>query len=242
MTGWIHQLGMHHRFALMSSLVGAVVLGGLAQAAVAAEAEAAPVKTQTKINAAAPAPAAKADLGATKINASAKAPGVAIDPKVSKALLKVKPLSKAQWLDKGKILGIIQGSEGVQGTVAVSPRHPWLDANTVMKANFAMMVRPEDGTDGLMTIDRHNGTNPGLVLNFRARANSDYLVDCAISGSGSFRYSLYSPATYNQGNAGLSAGHLTMAIAEHSAKRDMEITISNPSEFTVGRCEITEVR
>ncbi len=232
---------MQHRFALMSSLVGAVVLGGLAQAAVAAEAQAAPAKSsykgKGKGSTMTPSP-----VQAAPTKADTGAPSVAIDPQITKALLKVKPLSKTQWLDRGKLLGIIQGSEGVQGTVAVSPRHPWLDDHTMMKANFVMMVRPETGTDGLMTISRANGTNPGLVLNFRARADSDYLVDCAISGSGSFRYSLYSPATFNQGTASVSNGHLTMALAEHSAKRDMEITISNPGEFTVGRCEITEVR
>jgi hypothetical protein len=221
-------------------LIAAFAFGGTGEAVAGPKT----VTSAPQINAAAAAPNKQPApvTSAHKIDPSAAAP--TLNPKVQQQMLEIRPLSKAQKLDRARALGIATGAEGVRGTVALSPRRPWLDQRTVMQANFTDMVRPDAGSDGVITIRGRAGNNAQLTLLFRAAANSDYLIDCAMPREGT--YDVYMAwnegANFSRASASSVGGHVTFAAPETAAVRDMIVYIGRTGTYTVGRCEITEVR
>jgi len=205
---------------------------------------------------AAPKPAAK------KASPTKKKPAkLAITPALADKLKRIGPTSamkKTQLLRKA---GIAIDPGELKAPTRLSVRQPWIDATTALAFLQPQAVVPRDG-EGLVFFpagmmvptgidilgllqgeDGITGALPtnALAVQFRAAANTHYIVDCKYSDGGDFATAISIGTAMTSGTPDAGDGHVIQFVRAATSRRDIVVHFLSDAPWVGSSCEITPV-
>ena len=186
---------------------------------------------------------------------------LAITPALVDKLKRIGPTSATKKTQLLKKAGIAIDPGELKAPTRLSVRQPWIDATTALAFLQPQAVVPRDGEglvffpagmmvptgiDILGLLQGEGGITGALPTNalavqFRAAADTHYIVDCKYSDGGEFATAISIGTAMTSGTPDAGDGHVIQFVRAATSRRDIVVHFLSDAPWVGSSCEITPV-